>query len=56
MNGTGSKRAMLLGDAMIRDELGMGIEKAEHRTIDGERISDERTKNRRGARIETFGR
>jgi len=38
---------MLLGDARIRDERGMDIEKTEHRTIDGERISDERTKNRR---------
>ncbi len=47
MNGTGSKRSMLLGDARIRKERGMDIEKTEHRTIDGERISDEKTKNRR---------
>jgi hypothetical protein len=55
-NGTGSKRAMLLGDAGARDERGLDIEKTEHRVLDGERIRDERTANRRGARMEAFGR
>jgi len=55
-NSTGSKRAMLLGDARTRDERGLDIEKTEHRVLDGERIRDERAANRRGARIAAFGR
>ena len=41
---------MLLRDARIRDEHGLDFEKTGHRTIEGERISDERTKNRRAER------
>ena len=55
-NGTGSKRAMLLGYTRTRDERGFDIEKTEHRSLDGERMRDERTKNRRGARMEAFRR
>jgi len=55
-NGTGSKRAMLLGDARTRDERGIDIEKTEHRVLYGERIRDERTANCRGARMEAFER
>ena len=29
---------MLLGDAKVRDEHGLDIEKAEHRVLDGERM------------------
>ena len=47
---------MLLGDAGARDERGLDIEKTEDCVLDGERIRDERTANRRGARIEAFGR
>jgi len=47
---------MLLGDARTRDERGVDIEKTEHRVLDGERVRDERTANRRGARIEAYGR
>ncbi|CAB1065301.1 hypothetical protein D1BOALGB6SA_10098, partial [Olavius sp. associated proteobacterium Delta 1] len=46
---------MLLGDARTRDERGVDIEKTEHRVLDGERVRDERTANRRGARIEAYG-
>ena len=55
-SGTGSKRAMLLGDTRIGDERGFDIEKTEHRVLDGERIRNERTANRRGARMDAFGR
>ena len=54
-SGTGSKRAMLLGDTRTRDERGFDIEKAEHRFLDSERIRDERTANRRGTPMETYG-
>jgi hypothetical protein len=47
---------MLLGDARVKDELGLDIEKPKHRTIDDERIRDTKTKNHRGARIEAFGK
>ena len=47
---------MLLGDARTMDERGLDIEKTEHRVLDGERIRDERTANRRGARFEAYGR
>ena len=47
---------MLLGDARTMDERGLDIEKTEHRVPDSERIRDERTANRRGARIQAFGR
>ena len=47
---------MLLGDARTRDERGLDIEKNEDRVLDGERIRDEMTANRRGTRIEAFGR
>ena len=47
---------MLLGDARTRDERGLDIEKTENRLLDGERVRDERTANRRGARIEAYGR
>ncbi|CAB1057696.1 hypothetical protein D1BOALGB6SA_2449, partial [Olavius sp. associated proteobacterium Delta 1] len=46
---------MLLGDERARDERGLDIEKTEHRVLDGERVRDERTANRRGARIEAYG-
>ena len=55
-SGTGLKRAMLLGDARTRDERGLDIEKTEHSVLDGERIRDERAANRRGSRMEAFGR
>ena len=55
-NGTGSKLAMLLGNAGDRDERSLDIEKAEHCLFHGERIRDETTANRRGARMEAFGR
>ena len=55
-NGTGSKRAMLLGYPRIRDERDLDIEETEHRSLDGERLRDERTKIPRGARMEAFGR
>ena len=47
---------MLLGDARTMDERGLDIEKTKHRALYGKRICDERTVNRRGARIEVFGR
>ncbi|CAB1060177.1 Transposase [Olavius sp. associated proteobacterium Delta 1] len=47
---------MLLGDARTRGERGLDIEKTEHRVLDGERICDERTANRRGARFEAYGK
>ena len=46
---------MLLGDTRTRDERGLDIEKTEHRILDGERVRDERTANRRGARFEAYG-
>ena len=55
-NGTSSKRARLLGNARIRDDCGFDIEKTKHRILHGERIRDERPANRRGARVEAFGR
>jgi hypothetical protein len=55
-NGKSSKRAMLLGNARIRDDCGFDIEKTKHRILHGERIRDERRANSRGARMETFGR
>ena len=47
---------MLLGDARTMDERGFNIEKAEHLVLDNGRTRDERTANRRGARIQAFGR
>ena len=47
---------MLLGDARVRVERSLDIEKTEHRLLHGERIRAERTANRRGARMEAFGR
>ena len=47
---------MLLGDTRTRDERGLDIEKTEHRILDGERIRDERTANRRGAGVEAYGK
>jgi len=47
---------MLLGDARTWDERGFDIEKTKHCILYGERICDERTANRRGARMEAFGR
>jgi len=47
---------MLLGDARIWYESGFDIEKTKHRIHHGERILDETTANRRGARMEAFGR
>ena len=47
---------MLLGDARIRNERGLDIEKVKHSVLYGERICYERTANRRGVRVETFGR
>ena len=47
---------MLMGKTRAMDERGLDIEKTEHRVPDSERIRDERTANRRGARIQAFGR
>ena len=47
---------MLLGDARTWDERSRDIEETEHRILHGERIRDERTANRRRARMEAFGR
>ena len=47
---------MLLGDARVRDERSLDIEKTEHRLLHGEQIHAERTANRQGARMDALGR
>ena len=46
-NVKGLKRMMLLGDAGSWVERGRDIEEFEHRTLNGQRIRDERPSNRR---------
>ena len=47
---------MLLGDARVRDERSLDIEKTEHRLLHGERIRAERRAILRKARAEAFRR
>jgi hypothetical protein len=43
------------GHSALMGKTEPGIEKTEHRLFHGERIRDERTANRRGARMEAYG-